>query len=388
MDAFGAPGHGGSNSYIPTEENNSMRSRDNRSTFRSSPRLPRTLEDVKNEKPSEALQEMRRRVVSLENKKELVLLGRKLSQLEAEEAAGFPPEAYPASEKTSAESRIYQQMILESRLTVPGIKTYSGQNYTEYLSFVRACEHVFCTKPTTYRKEVDKVLYGIGALEGIPFKSWYRYEEKFGRSDVDWDAFKTFLLHDLFPPEVYPSDVHKKYRETNQKIGQDVHGLVAYLEELEAQMVPVTEEYQMSILLGALHPWIEAKVSSRPELPKSKLELIQLALGIEASASFRLTETGKRAKKGTSARAWETVDNCDDPRPSKRSRPEDKATESLLGFPARSRSRREDSNLPQTRRDLSKTKCFNCNQLGHISANCNLPPKNIDFSPSLQGGLI
>ena len=86
--------------------------------------------------------------------------------------------------------------------------------------------------------------------------------------------FKTFLLDDLFQPEIRLRDVDKKYREAKQQSGQNVQKLICYLEELEAQRVPVTEDQQISIILGALHPWIEAQVSSRLEFPKTKSELV------------------------------------------------------------------------------------------------------------------
>lgn len=375
LGASGAPGDNESGSSTPTEESHSMRSRISRSPRRSFSRLSRTLESIRNENPDETLQDVRRRLASLEQKKELVLLSRKLVELEAEEAAGFPTNANVINEKISEESYIRQEIIQESKLTVPFVKPYSGLNYAQYQTFVRACEHVFRTRPTTYRKEFDKVLYGIGALEGTPSTTWYRYEEKFGRLDMGWDAFKTFLLDDLFPPEIRLRDVHKKYREARQRTGQTVHSLIRYLEELEAQMVPVTEDHQMSTILGALHPWIEAQVSSRLESPKTKNELVQLALKIEATASFRPTGAGNQDNKARTSRAWNAVDSSGGTRLAKRGRPDEEAVELSLGSPVSSRPRREEPNQPRAQRDFSKTTCYNCGQLGHISTNCELPPK-------------
>ena len=128
------------------------------------------------------------------------------------------------------------------KLTVSVVRAYSSLNYGQYQSFICACENVFRTQPVTYRNNVDKLLYGIGTLEGTPSTTWYSHEEKFGRLDMTWDIFKTFMLDDLFPPEIPLRDVHKKYREAKQQLGQNVHGLIRYLEELEAQMVPDTED--------------------------------------------------------------------------------------------------------------------------------------------------
>ena len=315
LGASGAPGDNGSSSSTPTEESQSMRNRISQSPHRSFSRLSRTLEGIGDDNPNKIIQDARRRVASLEKEKELALLNQKLAELEAEKAAGFPTNASLVNEKTLGESHIRQIIIQESKLTVPFVKPYSGLNYAQYQTFVRECEHVFRTRPTTYRKEVDKVLYGIGALEGTPSTTWYRYEEKFGWLDMGWDAFKTFLLDDLFPPEIRLRDVHKKYREAKQRPGQTVHALIRYLEELEAQMVPITGDHQMSTILGALHPWIKTQVSSRLESPKTKNELIQLALKIEFTVSFRPTGAGNQANKTSTSRAWDAVDSSGGRRP-------------------------------------------------------------------------
>ena len=92
--------------------------------------------------------------------------------------------------------------------------------------------------------------------------------------------------------------MHKKYREAKQKPGQSVHGLIRYLEELEAQMIPVIEDHQMSTILGAIHPWIEAQVSIRLESSKTKSELVQLALKVESTSSFRPPSISNIAGRG------------------------------------------------------------------------------------------
>lgn len=307
-----------SDSPIPTDGSHVTRSRNNRSSRRIFSRLSRTLEDIGNENPGEGLQD------ALEEEKELVLLRQKLSDMEAEKAAGFPPtNASHTGGETSEEPRTRRNICQESKLAVPFAKPYSGLNYAHYQSFVRSCEHLFCTRPTTYRRDVHKVLYGIGLLEGTPSTSWYRYEERSGRLDMSWDAFKTFLLDDLCPPEIRLQDAHKKYREAKQRTGQTVHALVRYLEDLEEQMVPVTEDDQISTILRALHSWIEAQVSSRLESPKTKNKVVQLALKIESISFPRPTGGGgggDQANRGSSSRTWGQVDDFGGTRPAKRAR--------------------------------------------------------------------
>ena len=319
---------------------------------------------LRNENPGESLREIRKRLASLEKEKELVSLTRKLNEMEAEKAAGFPDSQGSVFSETPEEALIRRQIIQESKLTVPLVRAYSGANYAAYQSFIRACEHVFRTRPVTYRKDEDKVLYGIRALEGTPSTTWYRYEEKLGRLDMSWDKFKTFLLDDLFPPEIRLRDVHKKYREAKQKPGQNVHGLIRYLEELEAQMVPVTEDHQMSIIFGALHLWIEAQVSSQLKSPKTKSELVQLALKMESTSSFRSSNTGTVAGRETQMPVRDIGDST---KLGKRGRNDHDGP----AFPD-AKARRDEPKEGQRQRDLSKTKCYNFGQMGQIKSQCLL----------------
>ena len=45
--------------------------------------------------------------------------------------------------------------------------------------------------------------------------------------------FKTFLLNDLFPPEIKLRNMHKKYQEAKHQSGQSVNDLIKYLDELK-----------------------------------------------------------------------------------------------------------------------------------------------------------
>ena len=172
-------------------------------------------ERLRNENPGESLREIRKQLAGLEKEKELVSLTRKLKEIEAEKAAGFSDSQGQSSVflESAEEAFVGRQIVRESKLTVPLVRAYSDVNNAAYQDFIRACEHVFRTRPVTYQKDMDKMLYGIEALEGIASTTWFCYKEKLGRVDISWDAFKPFLLDDLFAPEIRLRDVHKKYRE-------------------------------------------------------------------------------------------------------------------------------------------------------------------------------
>ena len=155
---------------------------------------------------------------------------------------------------------------------------------------------------TTYRLDADCVLYGVGVLRSTPSSICYQYAKVHERLPISWKEFKKFLLKDLLPPSIRLRDVHKRYREAKQQPGQSVHSFIGYLEELEAQMISVPKDHQMSTILGALHSWIETQVSNRLESPQSKSELIQLALKVESTAEYRGHSSRTNAPQGHAIR--------------------------------------------------------------------------------------
>lgn len=126
-----------------------------------------TANHLRNENPGKSLREIRKYLANLEKEKELVSLTRRVNEIETEKAARFSLSHNHSStlSESPEEALTCKQIIQESKLTIPLIKAYSGSNFAIYQSFIKAYEHVFRMRLVSYCKDVDKVLYGIGALE-------------------------------------------------------------------------------------------------------------------------------------------------------------------------------------------------------------------------------
>lgn len=144
-------------------------------SYRGVPSIAETMEPIPSRNPGEALHDIKKKFSQLEEEKELAVWSKKLADMEAEKAAGFPTSRNPEVE--AADETITQKILRESKLALPLVEVYSGQTYGHYQSYIRSCEHVFDTRPTTYRLDIDRLLYRVGVLRGTPSTTRYRYIE-------------------------------------------------------------------------------------------------------------------------------------------------------------------------------------------------------------------
>ena len=122
---------------------------------------------MRRDDPTKSFRNIKKRLEALEEKKEQIRLTRRLSGMEVEEAAEFPILSSLEGERPE-EMAMRRQFIQESKLAVPFIKPYLGQNYAQYQNYIRAFKHVFNTQPTTYWKDANQIFYSIGTSQRTP----------------------------------------------------------------------------------------------------------------------------------------------------------------------------------------------------------------------------
>ncbi len=173
------PNHSSTSS---TQSLSSKSGRGNRISGRNGSSFPRTEEALGNPNRTRVLQNLKITLASIQEEKEIMRLTRQLSAAEAEKAAGFPDTI--VSQESEDDIIVRQKIMEESKHRVPEVKSYSGGSFFELQTFERSFEDVFDVRPTTYRKDVDRVFFGRGELERIPITTWYRREDKLGRLDI------------------------------------------------------------------------------------------------------------------------------------------------------------------------------------------------------------
>ncbi len=319
-------------------------------SYRGVSTIAETIEPIQSKNLREALRDVKKKFLEIEEERELTIWSKKLADIEVERAVSFSTSGNLRLE--TANETVIQKILREAKFALSFGEVYSRQTYGHYQSFIRSCEHVFDMRPTTYRLDADRVLYRVGVLRSIPSTTWYRYSDVHGRLSISWKEFKKFLLNDLLPPSIRLCDVYKRYREAKQRSWQSVHSLIRYLEELETQMIPVPKNHQMSTILGALHPWIEAQVSNRLESPQSKSELIQLALKVESTVAYQEYSSGTNVPPGSAI-------GMDKGGRGKRARPVTNLYGGGTSVLAASRPQKNDSTMEsRTSRDLSRVQCY------------------------------
>ena len=87
------------------------------------------------------------------------MLTRKLNAIKREKAAGFSELPTITTEENVYDVLIRRKIIKELKLLVPSVKLYMGHLYSQLQTYIRGCQHVFNTRPTTYRKDFDRVLF-------------------------------------------------------------------------------------------------------------------------------------------------------------------------------------------------------------------------------------
>jgi len=174
------------------------------------------------------------------------------------------------------------------RFTASAIKPikperYTGKSYRSYKEYIRQCEKAYRMLPDVYEQDSAKVLYASQYIGGELADAFERFEETKGRDNITWEEFKEFLKDEQMNPVTHTTTLARRYDEAIQRPGQSVAQFVNYLDDLEAELEPYSDEHRRQHLLAKLSPEIRHALNNYQEIPSTRNGLIRLAIQLEAN---------------------------------------------------------------------------------------------------------
>ena len=233
------------------------------------------------------------------------------------------------------------------------LNPYKGKTIREHNNFIYDCEVMFRNSPERFPHDKNKVLYAMQYLEGEPRDRWAAYERSTGADTSTWKEFATYLLDLVQDPVNRTLTMAQRYQDASQRTDQSVHAFASYLETLEAELPPYSDEHRRQHLMSKLRPELRRALTNHQHIPTTYSTLMALAARIEENLK---QEKGKKEDR---------KDNKKDERNPERNKRKWDAT-------------RTTTTHTETREktDLSHITCYNCNKTGHYATSCPEPPKS------------
>jgi len=328
---------------------------------------------------------------------------REIAKLQAEEAAGTPPDASsgesgiiegssgeyshdkyerrgrrrgaskrPRRGQPSAPPRADDGAFkAEAAIRVVAPNTYEGRSIQEHSEFFRKCETVFRLKPRTYGAEATKVTWAASYFGRQRAAQWQRHEKSAGEDVTSWEEFRSLTLDWVQSKTSRQTSVAEKYERATQNSTQDVRGFAVYLQSLEDELAPYSEAHRLTHMLVKIRPDIRRAIVSLEHQPTTVDELIESASRVEENL---------RAAGAEPRRLGNPLPSTNKPQEGRRNETGERYASSQnpqlrqqgAGYvPSTAPNTTPLANRgPRPQVDLSKIKCYNCQKFGHYSSSC------------------
>lgn len=210
-----------------------------------------------------------------------------------------PSIAPPESEATTAPSLHDASSRSSGSIRLATPETYYGKSLKEHTNFMWQCDVNFRRDPRQFSDDASKVLYAMQYLRAEPRDRWRAQEATFGRDQATWQEFSDFLLDLIQNPVNRLLTQAQRYSDARQKPNQSVHSYVTYVENLEDELEPYSEDQRRLHLLTTLRPELRTAITSHQNIPESRAGLIALAARLEENLG---ATHGHSATKSTGPR--------------------------------------------------------------------------------------
>jgi hypothetical protein len=361
---------------LGTEEPISQTPRDGRSH-------ERTEEEQRRVERAEEVERLRLEEEDLATQLEIQERRSRIEQIQRRLQAGsFTPDSDLDLDGTSSRSASDSVSHTSSSVRLATPELYYGKSLKDHTNFMWQCDVNFRRDPRQFRDDASKVLYAMQYLRGEPRDRWRAQESTVGRDQATWQEFSDFLLDLIQNPVNRQLNTAQKYADARQKPNQSVHAYVTYIESLEEELEPYSEDQRRLHLLTTLRPELRTTITSHQNIPSTRADLIALAARLEENANASRTQHPGKPMPPRQAAPRSNLN----PNPNAIPVGETQQKASVRTYPFRGRgSTWRGAGAPRRgygrhSGDLSHITCYTCGQRGHYSTSCTQSQSGVNTS--------
>lgn len=343
------------------------RSRGQATSARGTPEPPATstlpADDAQQPRDESAALTLEQRIAAAEKRRDELQALRRLREIEAE-IARLEEEEHDSAITISADGTPEVQVTATRKRSAPAAPAtlhakrtlrpkdppeYRGKNLKEHREFARSCETAFKLLPQEFSLDGNRVTWAMQYLQGDPRELWYTHQERnFEASGTTptWAYFKQYLLDLLSDPINRSLEAATAHAQAMQRKDQTVRAFATYLDVLEDQLTPYTEEQRVQHLFAKLKPELQRAITNYHQVPATREDLIALGSTLERNL--------RRAPPAQETRTHGT----------------NSTHSSHKGKPREHFPKAKTSEPTRKSNDKSSITCYKCNKVGHYANEC------------------
>ena len=193
----------------------------------------------------------------------------------------------------------------EKDIPLPSVKEYKGENYKEFRDWERQLKVCFETRPTSFDRDSQKIMFARGKLAATAGEAWTRLDHS---NNPTWDEFVQFLKKQI------TSDAGAALGDLagwcNCKQGsRTVSAVVNEIDDFESRMERFPEATRINVLVLAMRASLRKELMRNGVLPTTRESTIAQAMTLEtAEQEVRRADAGDTPIRRSLPYKWKAVD--------------------------------------------------------------------------------
>ena len=274
---------------------------------------------------------------------------------------------------------------VQRNLRPKDLKVFHAKSTREHRNWVRDAEEQFRLTPQNFITDEDKILWCNQFLGDDPKEQYHNEKAKNLNEVSTWTSYVSFLLNLIEDPVNRELDIAQAYADASQRPTQSVREFDAYLNSLEAQMLPYSEEQRTSHFFTKLRPEIRAAVTDVQTVPTRRNELVSLATRLENNRKRRNPDNrkGNPSSSQGSHKSGKSGGSGPHANTNQQGAGQTQAPRNKNQKGSKTKNQREQKS---TEEFLKTIQCHKCKQMGHYANQC--PNPKVDDVNSIPVGSV